>query len=286
MPNVLLLNVSGASSKTRWQLLIDPPRPGAWNMAVDQVLLQQAAAQGRCCCRFYQWSEPTVSLGYFQRIADRREHTASMACPIVRRLTGGGAIVHDVELTYSLAVPGGHPLAIRRNTLYQTVHGSLIRTLAELGIDAALYKTQSVQKGGIASEAQPPQAESHRQPFLCFQRRSVGDVLLDAAKIAGSAQRRRRGAVLQHGSVLLRRSRMAPEVLGIEELTKKKVALDDLLRVWRDMLGKCLAADWQEEPLRDQQRDEVAGLAENRYVSDRWNEHRDRPPQKYSFRLF
>ncbi len=91
------------------RLLIDPPGAGAWNMAVDEMLLEWSAAQGGCCLRLYGWREATLSLGYFQEYADRAGHGPSRNCPVVRRLTGGGAIVHDAELTYSLVVPGGHP---------------------------------------------------------------------------------------------------------------------------------------------------------------------------------
>src|SRR5688500_20216584 len=93
------------------RLLLDVPAPGAWNMAVDEALLESAALENRCTLRFYRWSEPTLSLGYFQRYEDRRQHAASLSCACVRRASGGGAILHDHELTYSLAVPPTHPLA-------------------------------------------------------------------------------------------------------------------------------------------------------------------------------
>src|SRR5882724_9809402 len=87
------------------RLIIDPPAHGAWNMAVDEALLESAAVDGIATLRLYQWSEPTLSLGYFQPAADRQTHPASRECPLVRRASGGGAILHDRELTYSLAIP-------------------------------------------------------------------------------------------------------------------------------------------------------------------------------------
>ncbi|NIL97050.1 MAG: lipoate--protein ligase family protein, partial [Planctomycetales bacterium] len=68
-------------------------------MAVDEVLLEWSAEEGCCCWRFYGWREPTLSLGYFQQYGQRWQHAASRDCPAVRRLTGGGAILHDRELT-------------------------------------------------------------------------------------------------------------------------------------------------------------------------------------------
>ena len=72
------------------RLMIDPPGAGAWNMAVDEMLLEWAAAQRGCCLRFYSWREATLSLGYFQEYRDRAGHGPSRKCPVVRRLTGGG----------------------------------------------------------------------------------------------------------------------------------------------------------------------------------------------------
>ena len=188
------------------RLLIDPPGSGAWNMAVDETLLEWAAERGGCAWRFYQWSEPTLSLGYFQAFDADAEKDAEKSCvpvsAVVRRLTGGGAILHDRELTYSLVVPAGHALAARRETLYDAVHRSLIETLAGFGVTAVLCAP--IRRALLAPIL-----------FLCFQRRASGDVLVGQTKIAGSAQRRRRGAVLQHGSVLLRRSPAAPRVAGL-----------------------------------------------------------------------
>ena len=86
------------------RLLHDPPAAGAWNMAVDEALLETAADSGVATLRFYQWNEPTLSLGYFQAATDRDQHPASRDCPLVRRASGGGAILHDRELTYSMAM--------------------------------------------------------------------------------------------------------------------------------------------------------------------------------------
>ena len=78
------------SDGRRLRLLIDPPAAGAWNMAVDEALLESAAIAGVATLRFYQWSEPTLSLGYFQAAADREQHAASRDCPLVRRPAAAG----------------------------------------------------------------------------------------------------------------------------------------------------------------------------------------------------
>lgn len=200
------------------QILVDPPAAGAWNMAVDEMLLGRAAERGEAVLRLYRWSPATLSLGYFQHAAERETHTASRACPLVRRSSGGGAILHDHELTYSLSLPTSHPAAADPETLYRRTHGLLVETLAEFGITATLNERTLVPLGG--------------EPFLCFQRRSVGDVLVDGHKICGSAQRRRKGALLQHGSILVAASSCAPELPGLKELGGKPLAIDDLQQAW------------------------------------------------------
>jgi lipoate-protein ligase A len=195
-------------------------------MAVDETLLETAAETGLATLRFYQWSEPTLSLGYFQAIAERQQHPASQACAVVRRQTGGGAILHDQELTYSLALPCAHPLAQDATSLYEAVHDALIALLASQGLAARRLAAPSQQ-------AAPP-------PFLCFQRRSVGDVLIGDVKICGSAQRRRRGAILQHGSLLLARSRFAPELPGIVELGSNQSEPGQFIDNWRCAIGQSL----------------------------------------------
>ena len=159
------------------RLLIDPPASGAWNMAVDEALLETAIAGGPATLRFYAWQEPTLSLGYFQSRDDREQHPASSACPLVRRSSGGGAILHDRELTYSIALP----VAVARSSaaateLYDGVHETLVETLAAVGVTAVLYRAAG---GGCATQ----DSKRSSEPFLCFQRRACGDVICEGAKI-------------------------------------------------------------------------------------------------------
>jgi lipoyl(octanoyl) transferase len=186
------------------RVIIEPEAcSGVRNMALDEALLEAALERGICTVRWYRWETATVSLGYFQE-ADAVALSPELAgCPVVRRLTGGGAIVHHHEWTYSCAVPSNHPLAAEPGRLYGLVHERIIVALAECGIEATLR--------GAASTGS-------NVAFLCFGRGDARDVVLRGHKIVGSAQRRRKGAVLQHGSVLLRRSQFAPQFTGALEL--------------------------------------------------------------------
>lgn len=239
------------------RLIVDGPAAGAWNMAVDELLLEEAASAERATLRFYEWSQPTLSLGYFQPIAQRAAHLPSRNCAIVRRCTGGGAILHDRELTYSLTLPSKHPLAADTIALYRKLHGALVAALGSLGAEAAINETRC----GHAPD---------HEPFLCFERREVGDVLIGRAKIAGSAQRRRHGGLLQHGSVLLARSQAAPELPGVEELTGRPLRPAELRGVWRNELADRLELRFEPATLDGQQRRRVEAIAAERYADAGW----------------
>ena len=247
------------------RLSIDPPAAGAWNMAVDEVLLDWAARQQGCWLRLYRWTPATLSLGYFQPDSDRAQHPPSLDCPVVRRLTGGGAILHDDELTYSLVIPAGHPLAVQRDRLYQAVHSALAEALAELGVEARLWPA--------AQPGAPP------EPFLCFQRRAPGDLVVGGTKIVGSAQRRRRGAVLQHGSILLGRSPAAPELAGLSEILGRPIDADAFSSLWLPRLAARLQIAWREDSLTAAQRQQTEAIAMARYSNPSWTT-RDTSPTR------
>lgn len=186
------------------RLLIEPePSEGQWNMAVDEALLT-SAAEGACpTVRWYGWSRPTISLGYFQSL-DSVANRWPEGIDIVRRPTGGGAIVHHHEWTYSCTIPSLAPLLRSPYELYDLVHEVLCRAFQELaGI--------TLTKRGVANRAAT-------EPLLCFLREDPRDVCCQGVKVIGSAQRRRRKALLQHGSILLHESRYAAGVPGLVDL--------------------------------------------------------------------
>lgn len=262
-------------------LLIHEPQAGAWNMAVDEFCALSAEQENTPILRLYRWDCPTLSLGYFQHDQERQRHQASQACPVVRRPSGGGAILHHYEWTYSLSLPFGHPLMSDRVSLYRAVHGTLVAWLKSLGLDAAMI------------EKTPPPCATDEQscPFLCFQRRTVGDVVVAWAsehegnqrdsmglqiKVIGSAQRRYKNAMLQHGSVLLARSPFAPELPGVLELLDDagttmtyQELLHNFVSRWPQMVAD--AFDWQFIPwaLPLDRRPEFTAFWE-KFLSDKW----------------
>lgn len=240
-------------------------------MAVDEVLLDSAAENGIATLRFYRWSEPTLSLGYFQSAADRNQHPPSATCAMVRRTSGGGAILHDRELTYSLALPAGHPLSKDADELYCAVHSALIGLLNDNFRPTSKWKGQKC----VAHD------ELAEEPFLCFQRRSSGDVLLaseveptSAQKVGGSAQRRRRGAVLQHGSLLLSESPFAPELPGIEQITGVRLDEQELIGAWVERLKPSLIWRVSRIALTEKESAQICERKAERFASPAWTNRR------------
>jgi lipoate-protein ligase A len=253
------------------RLIVETPAPGDWNMAVDEVLLESAAV-GEPVLRFYRWSTATLSLGYFQRVTDREPHASSRGCPLVRRATGGGAIVHDRELTYSFAARdtgmGWH------QRLYDAFHETLIELLRDEGIVAESHcgaTSSLVRIGGAVDDIQ---GRGDAEPFLCFLRRAEGDVVLQGAKICGSAQRRNRGTILQHGSVLLATSPQAPELPGIEELTGKKLDPLELAAKWQGRLAARLGLAWRERPISSVERERATSVQLEKFGAEAWTDRR------------
>ena len=240
------------------RLLLDPPAAGPWNMAVDEMLLDWSGATRGLLLAILSLAGTDTVAGLLSRLRRaRRSIPPAAQCPVVRRLTGGGAILHDAELTYSLVVPARHPLAVRRQWLYQAAHETLVETLAEFGVAATLCRPA----GGLP-----------REPLLCFQRRATGDVLVGQTKIAGSAQRRRRGAVLQHGSVLLRRSAAAPELASLEDASGKTLDPDQLAERWLLRLAHRLAVNWRPDTRSPLEERRATELAATRYAAADWTE--------------
>lgn len=200
---------------------------GPANMARDEALLDLVAEEPDAAAfRTYGWTEATLSLGYFQSVGEAESNPRWRGVPIVRRPTGGGAIWHDRELTYALAVPCGHPLSRRGVALYQAVHEAIAGVLRGLGVEAH-------RRGGGLTRREPVP-----RPFLCFTDRDAEDIIVGRDKVVGSAQRRRSGAVLQHGSILLARSDRTPELPGVSELRSRPVDAAD----WPELLRGAIPA--------------------------------------------
>lgn len=239
------------------RLLSDLVLDGAVNMARDEALMT-LVGEGKSppTLRLYQWREPTISLGYFQRYADYLALPAPAGgLPVVRRLTGGGAILHDLELTYSIALPIKHPLLDDGpNRLYELAHDAVIATLGELDLSAG--------RCGITDDS-----GAAKGPFFCFERRHCYDVLLGGDKIAGSAQRRTRAAVLQHGSIILA-NRFAQQPTAIARKPYDSAVSSVRQRFAKELARVCNASvfegNWSADELA------LSTALTEKYAGDEW----------------
>ena len=224
-------------------------------MATDECLLETALAHDISTVRIYGWDQATVSLGYFQPPDDPDRMLRFGQLPTVRRLSGGGAILHHFEITYSIALGSSHPLAIEPGRLYQLAHEAINTELASLRLPTRL-------RGSDLKDGP--------EPFLCFSRGDKNDLVFGSAKIVGSAQRRRRGAVLQHGSLILRSSPHASEIRGIMDLAPNCLIPND----FRDRLGNAIAQrlgnSIESTELTDAELSRVNELIESRYSHLNW----------------
>jgi lipoate-protein ligase A len=243
------------------RLITDPPADGPWNMAVDEALLESAARDGGPTLRLYRWAPATLSLGYFQQSADREPHIPSSRCPMVRRSSGGGAIVHDCELTYSYAVSARGGENRKAEQIYDVFHQTLIDAFAHFGIAGRPADNDA---------RQPPS----QQPFLCFLRRSRGDVLVGEAKVVGSAQRRRKTGLLQHGSILFGQSKHAPELPGLVDVGGQDLAIDELIERWIPKLCERLDIQPEQGFLTGPERRMASTLAAEKFGHPAWTQKR------------
>jgi lipoyl(octanoyl) transferase len=166
-----------------WYLLQQGKQTAAYNMALDEALLEFAPVLGRPVLRFYGWLEPAASFGYAQKYGEIERWT--MLRPLVRRPTGGGLVPHDADWTYSAAFPPHHSwYGLKAMESYRRVHEWIRDTFANIKVSTSLAP-----------------ATQKEIPGQCFVGAEKSDVLWHGRKIAGAAQRRTRTGLLIQGSI-------------------------------------------------------------------------------------
>ncbi|MFZ0826151.1 MAG: lipoate--protein ligase family protein [Verrucomicrobiia bacterium] len=166
-----------------WFLLSSGPADPAFNMALDEALLEAVLRLGRPVLRFYGWTEPAATFGYFQKYAEVERVTRLR--PLIRRPTGGGVVPHDGDWTYSLVFPPGHEWCLlKAEESYRRVHEWIQRAFEKLNVMTELA----------------PRADK-TGPGQCFAGHEKSDLLWQGKKIAGAAQRRNKLGLLIQGSV-------------------------------------------------------------------------------------
>ena len=169
----------------------DTPHSASMNMAVDEALLEHAAAPS---IRFYRWHSPALSFGYFGKFADVAAY--ALARDLVRRWTGGGIVFHGEDLTFSIVIPASYTAFGESSiSIYERIHDALCRVLNALGQPA-------VVTGGVTGPGRfAKEAAVSAGGYNCFANPVHADVMIDGRKVAGAAQRRTRCGWLQQGSL-------------------------------------------------------------------------------------
>lgn len=237
-----------SDSPTRWRLLLSPPLDGAVNMALDEALQERARSSGESVLRVYGWLRPTLSFGRNQtaRGTYDEERVRRAGVGVVRRPTGGRAVLHDREITYSVTAPAAAGASLAES--YARINRLLCDGLYRLGVAAEVA-------AGTGRAPRPGAAP-------CFETPTVGELVLGGRKLAGSAQWRNDGALLQHGSILveddqsavtglLRRPATTPpppatlhEALGrVPEVAEVAAALFEAVRRLEDAGATSLSPD-------------------------------------------
>jgi lipoate-protein ligase A len=217
-----MLDVGCFAPLQPWLLLQSGPGPAAFNMALDEALLESMSRLGRPVLRFYGWTDPAATFGYFQKYTDVER--ATQLRPLIRRPTGGGIVPHDADWTYSLVFPPGHEWhSLRAEASYRRVHEWIQKAFVELNIETKLApcckkflpsarssRREEAQKSGPQPATRNPQpgnqslltsAATSVLTGQCFSGYEKHDLLWHGKKIAGAAQRRNKLGLLIQGSV-------------------------------------------------------------------------------------
>ncbi len=268
---------------SQWRLVRTEPSHGAWNMAVDEAILEAVGRrQALPTLRLYAWSPPCLSLGFAQPVKDvDQDALARSGWELVRRPTGGRAILHTDELTYAVIAPPDEP-RVAGSVLesYCRLAGALVNALQRLGLPAQADKEYPLPQGAKTGEP------------ICFEVPSNYEITVSGKKLVGSAQARRKEGVLQHGSLPLygdltritralaypdeaARARAAARLLAHAanaEMLGKPLTWDASAAAFVNAFQETLHLQFQEETLSKEELRRAEELVEMKYGNPAWTE--------------
>lgn len=273
--------------KEKWRFIDSGSRDPYYNMALDEVLLEWHS-EGKIppTIRFYGWNPATLSIGYFQKAEKEIDFdmVKKHGLGFVRRPTGGRGVLHEHELTYSVIVSEGHPDMPKTVTeAYRVISQGLLEGFKLLGLDAyfAVPKTEE-EKNSLKNP----------RSSVCFDAPSWYELVVEGRKVAGSAQTRQKGVILQHGSILLdldedklfsvfkyssdrvkeRMQRAFREkAVAINAIANRTIGLEESKEAFQK--GFEIGLDIELEPymLTEEEERYVQQLAKTKYAADEWN---------------
>ncbi|RIL71818.1 lipoate--protein ligase family protein [Staphylococcus devriesei] len=268
-----------------WNFINTGSHDPYYNMAMDEALLN-FVSRGEIdpVIRFYTWNPATLSVGYFQRLTKEIdiEKVKEKGFGLVRRQTGGRGVLHDKELTYSVIVPESHPnMPSTVTEAYRVISEGLLEGFKLLGFEAYFAIPRSKEE-----------REKLKQPrsAVCFDAPSWYELVVEGRKIAGSAQTRQKGVILQHGSLLqdvdvdelfdmftFKNDRLKEKMkkafvdkaVAINDISDRHITLEEMEQAFEEGFKKGLGLEFKPLTLTEEQLAEVKEL-EEKYRSDEW----------------
>jgi lipoate-protein ligase A len=273
-------------AQQKWVFINSGKADAFYNMALDELLMDKVRNREiDAALRFYEWEIPTLSLGYFQKVHKEidLEKVENYGYQMVRRQTGGRGVLHDKELTYSVILPEnyqGMPESVTES--YKILSHGLLYGFRNLGLNAdfSIPKTKEEKK-----------ELTQIRSSVCFDTPSWYELVVEGRKIAGSAQTRKKGVILQHGSILLNvdvdhlfdmfkygnvrlkekmKAAFKEKAVAINDISEQQFKVDDLYQPFKDGFIKGLDIQVEDYSLSDEDKARLDTLIA-KYQSDDWN---------------
>ncbi|MEK4625160.1 biotin/lipoate A/B protein ligase family protein [Priestia sp. FSL P4-0332] len=273
--------------KAKWRFIDSNNRSPYYNMALDEALLEwHSKGEIPPTIRFYGWNPPTLSIGYFQN-AEKEinfDKVKELGLGFVRRPTGGRGVLHDEELTYSVIVSEEYPNMPKTVTeAYRVISEGLLEGFRSLGLEAYF---------AIPRSEEEKNSLKNPRSSVCFDAPSWYELVVEGRKIAGSAQTRQKGVILQHGSILLEidedklfsvfnypndrvKERMQrafrSKAVAINAIAGRKISIEEAKKAFYKGFASALDIDLEPYTLSEEEEAYVEELARTKYGSDEWN---------------
>lgn len=273
--------------KAKWRFIDSNNRSPYYNMALDEALLEwHSKGEIPPTIRFYGWNPPTLSIGYFQK-AEKEinfDKLKELGLGFVRRPTGGRGVLHDEELTYSVIVSEEYPNMPKTVTeAYRVISEGLLEGFRSLGLEAYF---------AIPRSEEEKNSLKNPRSSVCFDAPSWYELVVEGRKIAGSAQTRQKGVILQHGSILLEidedklfsvfnypndrvKERMQrafrSKAVAINAIAGRKISIEEAKEAFYKGFASALDIDLEPYTLSEEEEAYVEELARTKYGSDEWN---------------
>jgi lipoyl(octanoyl) transferase len=274
-------------TKEVWRFIDSGAGSPSFNMALDEALLDWNS-EGKIppVIRFYGWNPATLSIGYFQKVEKEidMEQVKAHGLGFVRRPTGGRGVLHEHELTYSVIVSEEHPDMPKTVTeAYRVISEGILKGFHQLGMEAYF---------AVPKTAEERESLKNPRSAVCFDAPSWYELVVEGRKVAGSAQTRQKGVILQHGSILLDldedklfslfkypsdrvKERMQKafksKAVAINEISKERITIEQAKEAFKKGFAEGLNIELEPYELSAEELAYVNQLAKERYEQDDWN---------------